>query len=209
MIIMQKKEKRIKHQRGSITVEALLFLIVFLCAFWTLLNVAGLVRAQYIIQHAIVQSTKEVSGYAYIITKAYQEPTMQSTYGKNTSSTASNDEISSSLTDMSEGDGDGSFQELVGSISDELDLSSIAVGMIVSAKVEAYLDEITGDADEYLENVGIIGGMSGLDFGETEFNVGENSTLKVVVTYSMTNQLFPYIDLGEWEFSHTAYTGVW
>lgn len=209
MVEEHKIEEKRKRQRGSITVEALLFLIVFLCAFWTLLNVAGLVRAQYIMQHTIVQSTKEISGYGYILTKAYQEEKMQTTYGKNTASAASNEEISTGMDDISEGDGDGTFQELVGDISGLFDLPSTTVGIIVKAKVESYLDEITGDADEYLEDMGIIGGIDGLDFGDTELVIGDNSTLKVVVTYSMTNQLFPYIDIGEWEFSHTAYTGVW
>ena len=60
-----KKEK----QRGSLTVEAALFLVLFLAAFLTLLNFARTARVQVVMQHAINSSAMQISQYGYILSK--------------------------------------------------------------------------------------------------------------------------------------------
>ena len=47
--------------RGSLTVEALLFLIPFMIAFFTLINAARFVQAEMLIHHAVTQTAKQIS----------------------------------------------------------------------------------------------------------------------------------------------------
>ena len=75
-IVMKKEEK------GSLTVEAVLFLIPFMCAFLTLVNVARFVQAEMLVHHAITQTAKELSAYSYILTKTGISGKMQATHRK-------------------------------------------------------------------------------------------------------------------------------
>lgn len=58
-----------KKERGSITVEAALFLPVFLMAFLTIYNLVYFARAQMLMQYAADQAAKEVAQYSYILEK--------------------------------------------------------------------------------------------------------------------------------------------
>lgn len=196
------------RQRGSITVEALLILLIFMCAFWTLLNVARLARAQFVIQHAVTQTAKELSGYSYILTKFSQEDDMQSKYGKYAGSSASTEEITSNVQASSDSPSEGDGLEDILDWLD-VDLQGMAIGMIAKARVVDYIDDVTGDADEYLDLVGIVGGTSGLDFWNCEYAIGEDAHITINVTYRMTNTMFPFIDLGETSYCQSAKTGVW
>ena len=65
-----------KKEKGSLTVEAVLFLIPFLCAFLTLINMARFVQTEMLIHHAITQAAKEISVYSYVLTNLrYRIPT--------------------------------------------------------------------------------------------------------------------------------------
>lgn len=58
-----------KRQRGSITVEATLFLPLFFLAFISIYNLIYFARAQLIVQYAADQAAKEVAQYSYILEK--------------------------------------------------------------------------------------------------------------------------------------------
>ncbi|MDC7289636.1 pilus assembly protein [Blautia schinkii] len=60
-----KKDK----QRGSITVEAALFLPIFLFAFLSIYNMVYFARAQLVIQYSVDQAAKEVAQYSYLLDK--------------------------------------------------------------------------------------------------------------------------------------------
>lgn len=60
---------RDKRERGSITVEAALFLPLFLMAFLTIYNLVYFARAQMLMQYAVDQAAKEVAEYSYILEK--------------------------------------------------------------------------------------------------------------------------------------------
>ncbi len=57
------------YNEGSLTVEALLFLIPFIMAFCTLINAARYVQAEMLIHHAVTQTAKQISTYSYVLTK--------------------------------------------------------------------------------------------------------------------------------------------
>lgn len=72
----------VKKERGSLTVEAILFLIPFMCAFLTLVNMARFVQAEVVIHHAITQTAKQISTYSYVMTKTGLTSMMQQTNAK-------------------------------------------------------------------------------------------------------------------------------
>ena len=58
-----------ERQKGSITVEASLFIPMFLFAFMSIYSLVFFVRAQLVIQYAADQAAKEVAQYSYILKK--------------------------------------------------------------------------------------------------------------------------------------------
>lgn len=58
-----------KRQKGSITVEATLFLPLFFLAFVSIYSRISFTRAQLIVQYAADQAAKEVAQYSYILEK--------------------------------------------------------------------------------------------------------------------------------------------
>ena len=58
-----------KRERGSITVEAALFLPLFFFAFLSIYNLIYFARAQLLVQYAADQAVKEVAQYTYILDK--------------------------------------------------------------------------------------------------------------------------------------------
>ncbi len=61
------------YNEGSLTVEALLFLIPFIMAFCTLINAARYVQAEMLIRHAVTQTAKQISTYSYVLTNKDQQ----------------------------------------------------------------------------------------------------------------------------------------
>ena len=57
------------RQRGILTVEASLILMIFIAAYIALLSMMNVYRAYTCIQNAIDQTAKQVSEYAYIAKK--------------------------------------------------------------------------------------------------------------------------------------------
>ena len=72
----------IRREKGSLTVEALLFLIPFMCAFLTLINAARFVQTEMLIHHAITQTAKQMSACSYVLTKTEITKRMQETHKK-------------------------------------------------------------------------------------------------------------------------------
>ena len=58
-----------RRQKGSITVEAALFIPIFLFAFLSIYNLIYFARAQLIVQYAVNQAAKEVGEYSYLLEK--------------------------------------------------------------------------------------------------------------------------------------------
>lgn len=67
------------------------------------------------------------------------------------------------------------------------------------------------DPNEYLEKLGIVGGLDGLDFGKSKWisNEGGSGNIEIVVTFKLKNQLFKQFDFGEHEYALSASTLSW
>ena len=80
-----------------------------------------------------------------------------------------------------------------------------------TASIKNSLGKITDDVDTYLKNVGVVDGLEGLDFNQSEWvSVTEGKgNVQIVVTYTMKNNIFPQFDFGEYEVRQCASTLMW
>lgn len=232
---MKAKEKR---NRGSITVETLLLLIPFMFAFCTIINAARFIQAEMIIHHAITQTAKEISAYSYVLTKANITQKMQATNKASTEFSKSVDGTIDSIEQFVDSFGSGdissvysSGQTAWGNVSTiASDPGAIVSGVFSLAKntgeqyvmtgvagslargsIEKQVSLMDADASEYLERLGVVGGMGGLDFSKSKWNSNTSGrgNIDVVVTFTMKNNLFTMFDFGEHEFVLSASTLTW
>ncbi len=201
--------------RGSLTVEALLFLIPFIMAFCTLINAARFVQAEMLIHHAATQTAKQVSVYSYVLTKTKitdriietnkKSQEMKVTIEKATSSLEGFVNAISHMDDLAE--------DVFSMIPQkgEQEALTFCIGKLTKNNIKNELSLITENPDEFLENIGIKGGLSGLRFSNTKCfdNTEGKGEVKIVVDYTMENILFPDFDFGEYEFCQCAYTLIW
>lgn len=84
-------------------------------------------------------------------------------------------------------------------------------GQLTMGSIQNVLNLITDDPDSYLENIGIVGGMDGLDFSQTKWLSATEGKgeIKVVVTFTMKNNISPMFDFGEHKFCQCASTLLW
>lgn len=240
------KKRRKEKCRGSLTVETVLFLIPFMCAYLTLINAARFVQAEVIIHHAITQTAKQFSTYSYVLTKTEIASRIQSRHEKSGKFQKSVDDTAGAVMDFAGAVGNvGSTGNLSAEIGDIIsagedaeqaltsffsDPKAIATGVINVARsgalkggmslvagalaknsIKNSIALVTDDPDKFMENIGVVGGMSGLDFSKSEWISNEEGkgNIKIVVTYTMKNALFPDFDFGQYEFCQCASTLVW
>lgn len=58
-----------EKQKGSLTVEAAIVIVMFIFGYVAIANISNFIRAQMIIQYSITQAAKEISAYCYIVSK--------------------------------------------------------------------------------------------------------------------------------------------
>lgn len=214
---MRADAKRRDHDssRGSLTVEALLFLIPFIMAFCTLINAARFVQAEMLIHHAITQTAKQISTYSYVLTKAKISDRIQTTHrksekfltdvGKATTSIEGFIDAISNRDALVEG-----VISLAKSEGEQMLLRQV-VGMLSKNNIKNEITLMSDDPDRFLRNVGIVDGLSGLDFTQSSWMSKSEgkAEIKIVVSYTMKNILFPDFDFGQHKFRQCAYTLIW
>lgn len=214
----EKEEQKMWEEdgvRGSLTVEALLFLIPFIMAFCTLISAARFVQAEMLIHHAITQTAKQISTYNYVLTKSKISEKMQETQGKSDKFLVTVDEATSSIEGFADAIQDtDALAEGVFSLakhSAQQAVISQVVGTISEDNIEKALSLMSEEPDEMLEDIGIVGGLSGLDYSKSkmDFKEGGKGEVQIIVTYTMKNNLFPDFDFGQYEFCQCAYTVIW
>lgn len=214
--MVEKKTGRWKDSRGSLTVEALLFLIPFIMAFCTVINAARFVQAEVLIHHAATQTAKQISAYSYVLTKAEISTKMQETNGKSEKFAADVEKATSSIEGFADAVGDAdSLVEGVFSLAKaegRKNLMTQIAGDLTEENIKRSLGLMTDDPDEFLSSIGIEDGLSGLDYSESEWisnGEEEKGNVRIVVTYTMKNVLFPDFDFGQYVFSQSASTLIW
>ena len=238
-------------EKGSLTVEAALFLVLFLAAFLTLINIARMARVQVVMQHAINSSAMQISQYGYILSKsgvigymgaaADTAGATKDDIGKivnaanqlagaveNVGSGTIDDASIQTIVDAASGEGEvgeavgiakNYFKEpkglltglasiVVSGMTDKA--NTFVISKIAEAQVEAYLEEITDDPDDYLKGIGIVDGISGLRFEKSKLTTaGNKKDLDITVYFTVKNQMFPILDFGEHEMCINASTRLW
>lgn len=205
-----------KDSRGSLTVEALLFLIPFIIAFCTIINAARFVQAEVLIHHAITQSAKQISTYSYVLTKSQIPEKIQDSTKKSEKFKTDVEKATSSIQGLAEAAGDpaglieGIFS-LAKAEGEQAILTQIA-GDLTRDTIKKSVSLLTDNPDDFLSDTGIVGGLDGFDFSQSEWmstGEGEKANIKIVVTYTMKNVLFPDFDFGQYEFCQSASTLIW
>ena len=88
-----------------------------------------------------------------------------------------------------------------------------SAGVLAEETIRDSISLMSDDPDEFLENLGIEGGLSGLDFSDSEWISNgdeEKANIKIVVKYSMKNVLFPDFDFAKtYKFCQSASTLIW
>lgn len=84
-------------------------------------------------------------------------------------------------------------------------------GCIARGCIRESLSYMTADPDKYLESVGVVDGLEGLDFSQSDWigNADEKANIEIVVTYKMHNLMFPQFDFGEHQYRLCASTSIW
>lgn len=212
---MEKIVEKDDRSKGSLTVEAVLFLIPFMCAFLTLINTARFVQTEMLIHHAITQTAKQISTYSYVMTKAGLSEKIKKTNEKSDKFLVSVDEAVSSV------EGFANFvsepNEIVQGVFSLVKsegrkaLMSAVAGNLAKKSIHKSISLVSDNPDEYLKRIGVVDGISGLNFSKS--NWGTNSSgkldIQIVVTYKMKNLLFPDFDFGQHEFCQCASTLTW
>lgn len=204
------------NSRGSLTVEALLFLIPFIMAFCTIINAARFVQAEVVIHHAATQTAKQISVYSYVLTKADISKKMQQTNGKSEQFAADVETAIGSIQGFADAVGDAdTFVDSVFSLAKsemQQELMGQVVGQLTEDNIKKSIQLMTDDPDAFLSAIGIEGGLPGLSYSESEWisNGDEKKgNIQIVVTYMMKNIIFPEFDFGKYEFSQSVSTSIW
>lgn len=236
-----------QREKGSMTVEAALFLVIFLMGFLTIINFARLARAEVIMQHAINGTSMQISQYGYLLTKTGIAQELVQTANEAKKSKSDIQKIGSAVSNLSDALGgvatDGVTEEsvnnLMNAVSDSEGAYQIAsdyfknpkgllnglialgknsleeyatttlVSKMAKSQVELYLSQMSDDPDAYLEGLGIVGGMEGLNFQESKCIAGGTKDICIVVKFSVENQMFPWMSFGTKEMKLSASTRIW
>ena len=187
------REKR-KGETGGITLEASIFLVIFIVFYLAMMDLIQIARAQVILQYAANETAREISQYSYVLTKAGIVEKRVSTASQAAAFTS---DAASLLDDIEEvgntlsrgGDVIGAAQNAGTHVQDFFGdpdalmnnifaliktkgadiLSNMVAESIVEGVVKAQIENMSSkSADEYLEDLGIEGGMSGLDFSNSK-----------------------------------------
>ena len=184
-------------------------------AFFTLINAARFVQAEMLIHHAVTQTAKQISAYSYVLTKTKISDRIISTNKKSADFQVTVEKSTKSLKDFANAmsDMDGLVEDVFGFVKNqgEQRLITEGVGMLTKNNIKNEISLVSDDPNEYLENIGIEGGLAGLHFDNTRCldNTEGKGNVKIVVTYTMKNVLFPDFDIGQYEFRQCAYTLIW
>lgn len=115
------------QDNGSLTVEAILFLIPFMCAFLTLINAARFVQSEMLLHHAVTQTAKQISAYSYVLTKTDITSKMQATNKKSSKFIADTTEAVNSVTEFFGAVGDlGSGEDLISGVENVVEKADAA-----------------------------------------------------------------------------------
>lgn len=175
-----------EKNRGSITVETLIGLTLFIMFFVIMLNYINIAFVQIRIQHALANTSCELSVMSYMGTKA-----------KERGGTASGDDYMSTI--MHKESRDGTFRiytqdsnmwrklYMLGENPELLD-------EMIAKLMDDYLTQCI-NRDAYLKGQGVAGGIDGLHYDLSEYNP-DAGYIRVSVYYKYRIVNLPFLNAG-------------
>ncbi len=228
--------------KGSITMEAAIFLTLFILFYVALMDLIQIAKAQVILQHSINQTAKEVSAYSYVLTKAGIVEKRLETSMRANEFEGKVTEIVEAVQTVDKTLSGGNVIEIIGAVGEvetigenmeellseggELlwdflamikkegaDLAAnLAIQEIVKAELRRQIEMTSGkDPDRFLRDLGIQGGMEGLDFSQSNWcgtESGGMPDLEVTVIYTIDYNL-GFLKLQPRTFKLCAKTALW
>ncbi len=226
-----------KNEKGSITLEASIFLVIFIVFYLAIMDFIQIARAQVILQYAAAEAAREISQYSYVLTKT---GIVEKRVGTSTQAAEFMADAGSLLDDVKAvgnaitdgGDVVGSIQqagnhanEFFGAPDALMDnifsliktmgadmLSDMAIEVIVEGIVEEQIENMSSkSADEYLKDLGIDGGMAGLQFDDSKWansSSGGMPELEVSIVYTIDFHLGIF-ELEPRRYKVCAKTALW
>ena len=222
-----------KEERGSITLEAAIFLSLFLMGYLAFLSLIQVGRAQMILQYTLNETAKELSQSSYILTKTGIVGQSIQTGQKSREFQGKTQELLDSVMEFGGAVAEGGDEIQTAEVaydtledyfsnSDDIIQGVIAVvkntagGMakewavsqVCRGSLKKQLRYLTSqDPDTYLKNLGIQGGVDGITFeGTTWFDTSRE--LDIVMTYRIEYD-FGVLGRQEKEFKVRAKTAIW
>lgn len=235
--ITEYRDTKKRGSRGSITVEAIVFLTLFISFYMMLMSLIQIAKAQIILQYSINEVAKEVSVYSYLLTKtgivdkrvstAKQAQEFQS---KTQDVVSAIEQVGKSLTGNGNviGAAKNAGEKVYDYVSDTDELaagilnsiktagadfvSNLVIEGIVKNEVKKQIEVFSNkDADQYLKDLGIAQGLEGLDFSESSWGAsseGGMPVLEVTVIYDIEFKL-GMLELEPRTFKLCAKTALW
>lgn len=229
--------KKKRNSKGSITLEAIIFLTLFILFYMIFMNLVQIAKAQVILQYTINEVAKEVSAYSYLLTKTGIVDKRVSTSEQANEFVGQTEAMIDAIEDVGNalvngGDVIGAAGQAGSQIEDYFDdtdelaknilglikreganiVSDFVIQEIVESEVKKQIEMMSNKSvDQYLRDLGIMEGMAGLDFSETSW--GETSSgglpiLEVSVVYEMDYNL-GFFELEPRRFKLCAKTALW
>ena len=184
-----------KKERGSITLEAAIFLSMFLLAYLAFMDLVQVARAQMILQYTLDETTKELAQNSYILTKTGIVGQSIQTGQKSQQFKGKTEEMLNSVVDFGNAlSGNGNviqsanvaYSNLEDYFSNSDDIvqgliavaknqagsmaKEYAVGQVCRGSLKKQLSYITSeDPDAYLKKLGIQGGLGSISFQGTKW----------------------------------------
>lgn len=222
-----------KDEKGSITLEAAIFLSLFLMGYLAFMSLVQIGRAQMIMQYTLNETAKELSQSSYILTKTGIVGQSIQTGQKSREFQGKTEELLDSVMEfgasVTEGgnvvqtaevaydniedyfsNSDDIIQGLIAVVKNTAGgmAKEWAVSQVCRGSLKKQLQYLTPeDPDAYLEKLGIQGGMDGISFeGTTWFDTTRE--LDIIMTYRIEYD-FGVLGKQERVFKVRAKTAIW
>lgn len=222
-----------KKEKGSITLEAAIFLSMFLMAYIVFMDLVQIGRAQMIMQYTLDETAKELSQSSYILTKTgivgqsiQTGKKSQEFKGKtqevldsvlnlgNTISSGGNTlqaaNVASGNVQSYFSNSDDIVQGLIAIVKNQAGTMAkeYAIGQVCRGSLKKQLSYITSqEPDAYLEKLGIIDGLNSISFQGTKW-FDTSRELDIVMTYRIRYD-FGLLGKQEKIFKVRAKTAIW
>lgn len=203
-----------RSEKGGITLEASVFLVIFIVFYLAMMDLIQIARAQVILQYAANETAREISQYSYVLTKTGIVKKRLSTSAQAATFTEDAGKLLDDVKKVGDmlleggdvagaalqagqhaqdffGDPDALMNNIFSLIKAKgADiLSDAVIEGIVKSVVEEQIENMSSKgADQYLLDLGIEDGMEGLNFSDSEWaNTanGDMPELRVSIVYTI------------------------